>query len=383
MPGTPKPEEAQGLISQRREDASLRGYVARSVCYGACFMSILGPLLMIFICHAQYVHPMSQTAFVQQKDGQDFLAWFNLRPAQQSFAQLEAPLTLANRTWGIGNDLGPIKKRVSTFSAKDAMRVMYDATKVEGVFERVPEPLKGVFWMKGNAVPEELAVLQFGQWFPEERVYMTSVGPYNWAWPLGTPANAPTGGALYSEEAAMGAMGMMTDGAVTLSFKFQNCPASAKYCEAGEGDFSYASMQAQTILTNFSQHMDVGGTANVLLPEPLKIITGDYTLQQISKEPGAQWKRTCYWGIGACKWFEMGSYDLTKVIDADGQPFEPHYSEFLEYMGDVPIMMTTGIIARNQTELDVGKAWYVNAVKWLHNNTDSGADPLAEKELNV
>mmetsp|Transcript_74251 Transcript_74251/g.194729 ORF Transcript_74251/g.194729 Transcript_74251/m.194729 type:complete len:378 (+) Transcript_74251:66-1199(+) len=377
MPGTPKPEEAQGLISQRREDASLRGYVARSVCYGACFMSILGPLLMIFICHAQYVHPMSQTAFVQQKDGQDFLAWFNLRPEQQSFAQIRKPLKLANETWEILSNYTPnISKTVATFSAKDAMRVMYDATKVEGVFEHVPEPLRGVFWMRGNAVPEELAVLQFGQWFPEERVYMTSVGPYNWAWPLGTPANAPTGGALYSEEAAMGAMGMMTDGAVTLSFKFQNCPASAKYCEAGEGDFSYASMQAQTILTNFSQHMDVGGTANVLLPEPLKIITGDYTLQQISKEPGAQWKRTCYWGIGACKWFEMGSYDLTKVIDADGQPFEPHYSEFLEYMGEVPIMMMTGINATSQEQLDEAKVYLRDQVDSLHDSFD-------ERTLNV
>lgn len=42
--------------------------------------------------------------------------------------------------------------------------MMYEATKVEGVPEKVPRELRGVYWMKGNPVPEELMVIQHAQW---------------------------------------------------------------------------------------------------------------------------------------------------------------------------------------------------------------------------
>ena len=60
-------------------------------------------------------------------------------------------------------------------------------------------------------------------------------------------------------------------------------------------------------------------------------------------QPGALWSRVCTFGLGRCPpRIEFGSYSLTKVIDAAGAPLEPHHSEFVTYMGDVPIFMWTG-----------------------------------------
>lgn len=53
-----------------------------------------------------------------------------------------------------------------------ALELLYRCTRIPGLIEHVPELLRGVFWMKGNSLPEELAVLQMGQWFEEERTYI-------------------------------------------------------------------------------------------------------------------------------------------------------------------------------------------------------------------
>ena len=36
------------------------------------------------------------------------------------------------------------------------------------------------------------------------------------------------------------------------------------------------------------------------------------------------------------------STKLTKVLDASGAPVQPHFDEFVSYMGDVPIFLWTG-----------------------------------------
>merc|ERR1719203_1486361 len=83
--------------------------------------------------------------------------------------------------------------------------MMYKATKVSGVFEKVPEPLRGVFWMRGNPMPDELTVLQYGSWFPDEGLYLTGVAPFSWSYPASKPKNAPYFGAAYSNSPKKGA----------------------------------------------------------------------------------------------------------------------------------------------------------------------------------
>jgi len=34
---------------------------------------------------------------------------------------------------------------------------------------------------------------------------------------------------------------------------------------------------------------------------------------------------------------------LTKIIDGDGEPIEPQFSEFVEYMGDTRIVFNSGL----------------------------------------
>lgn len=57
---------------------------------------------------------------------------------------------------------------------------------------------------------------------------------------------------------------------------------------------------------------------------------------------GTAWRRTIQFGKGSCADKEQGSYDLVKVLDGEGAPVQPYYDEFLEYMGDVPLMVWSG-----------------------------------------
>ena len=38
----------------------------------------------------------------------------------------------------------------------------------------------------------------------------------------------------------------------------------------------------------------------------------------------------------------FGGYTLLKVLDGEGNPVQPAYDEFIQYMGDVPIWTWAG-----------------------------------------
>mmetsp|Transcript_97957 Transcript_97957/g.315212 ORF Transcript_97957/g.315212 Transcript_97957/m.315212 type:complete len:108 (-) Transcript_97957:310-633(-) len=67
---------------------------------------------------------------------------------------------------------------------------------------------------------------------------------------------------------------------------------------------------------------------------------------------GSLWKRACYFGPGSCAFMEFGSYNLTKILDEHGEPVQPHYDEFIEYMGNVPLLVWAGW-ADKQAKKDV------------------------------
>ncbi|CAK0872183.1 unnamed protein product, partial [Prorocentrum cordatum] len=102
-----------------------------------------------------------------------------------------------------------------TWGSADAAKVvalMYNVTKVNGVWENVPEKLRGVFWMRGNGVPEEVAVLQYGLWSETSLMYLVPSSPFSWSWPKGKPAKAPYGGNLYTPDSTYFSAMKLTEG---------------------------------------------------------------------------------------------------------------------------------------------------------------------------
>merc|ERR1719283_293303 len=63
---------------------------------------------------------------------------------------------IANLTFGYG-------------TAEKIVDMMYRGTKVNGIFETVPDELRGVFWMKVNGIGEELTVFQNSLWVEAEQ----------------------------------------------------------------------------------------------------------------------------------------------------------------------------------------------------------------------
>jgi len=327
-------------------------------CCGSCLVVTVLLLIPVLWCASQPVSVNVTPDFIQTELNGDHIFDFRSMPEQQRTSVLkDLTSQLGNRTHldeKLQQACPTSRKREDCrvanlafgfASAEAAVRMMYDATKVAGVFERVPEKLRGVFWMKGNGVPEELTVLQYGQWFEAERTLLVPFAPFMWAWPGGKPEKAPFDGAMYEEDVAFASALILVNGGhggFGLSFKFQPCP-SGLACAAGSSDLTYATLDVNG---DGDLRTHVFNGANFLSPA-LKSLTGAFDLQEMplpdgTSSNGALWRRGIKWGIGTCHCFEFGSYQLTKVMDADGQPLEPYYSEFLDYMGDVPLFVWTG-----------------------------------------
>jgi len=290
-------------------------------------------------------------------DGKPYYSWLSL-PVQQPpevLEQLTSELTnittfytnpvlakmfgkeIANLTFGYG-------------TAEKIVDIMYKGTKVNGIFETVPDELRGVFWMKGNGIGEELTVFQNSLWVEAEQTLLVPIAPYSWGWPAGTPKGAPHGGVIYSVTEA-GALVLTGNGTgSTFSYKFGPCP-SGKECTEGSNNLTYANLQVhphgdlREYAVNLA-HMIPG------LPEPLfKHIQGQFDVEEYpDAEPkGSRFYRRCRWGPGSCSCLEFGSYDLVKILNGDGSPLEPYYTEFLDYMGDVPLFVWSGFTEVNET----------------------------------
>mmetsp|Transcript_13647 Transcript_13647/g.36609 ORF Transcript_13647/g.36609 Transcript_13647/m.36609 type:complete len:250 (-) Transcript_13647:471-1220(-) len=218
--------------------------------------------------------------------------------------------------------------------------------------------MRGIYWMKGNGVAEELTITHYSQWFPEHEQMIVPFAPFMWAWPGGRPRNAPFGGAMYSQDftAGLAAASPMINGGVVFSYNYSTC--EGRYCRRDlptNDDMAFAYMQVGTF-GNMTQADDLGTglmvsamTGGLTLPG----LTGAFTLEEMpGSEDGSLWKRTCYWGPGRCASMEFGSYDLTKIVDEHGEPVQPHYDEFIEYMGEVPLFVWAGW-ADEQAKKDV------------------------------
>jgi len=229
----------------------------------------------------------------------------------------------------------------STTSAKEAAHIMYEATDIEGVIEKVPAKLRGVYWFRGDATGEKLVSLQYGRWFEKEQIFVQPISPFMWAFADDVPNRTfPFDGANWTLNLPGSAF----------SYSFSECPQNAEYCTPGADNLSNGLVQS---------HLN-GDMATVYpngVPPPFDKITGTFTFEDLEgSAPGSLYKRPCYWGYGRCKFVEVGTYTLTKVIDAEGQPLEPYHSEFLEYMGDTKVYMWTGFT--DEASMQKASAFY-------------------------
>jgi len=237
---------------------------------------------------------------------------------------------IANLTFGYG-------------TAEKIVEMMYKGSKVDGVFENIPEELRGVFWMKGNAIGEELTVFQNSLWVQEEQTLIVPISPYIWGWPAGTPKDAPAGGIMYGFTEA-GALVLTQDGdGVTFSYKFGTCPRG-RACTAGSNNLTFSNLQVHPHGDLSKYAVDFAQMIPFLPEFPFKYIQGQFDMEAFadSSPKGSHFYRRCKWGPGSCSCLEFGNYELVKVLNGDGSPLEPYYSEFLEYMGDVPMFVWSG-----------------------------------------
>lgn len=294
------------------------------------------------------------------------LGWWNA-PRQQDLAVLDRlKAGLAKRPWGnMSRNPWP---DLRAGPARDVMQRMYEGTKVRGVFERVPRKLQGVFWMKGNCLPEELAVLQYGHWYEKENLFVSMTAPFSWAYPGGKPKDAPCYGTMYSNDESVGRHFARTFISLGLAFSFKFGDCEGNYCRDSPqpNDMAYAYIQ-QSYAGNLV-NSTVGNS-----PLPNGLVAQAWTMEDTSGN-GTKWRRVCAVGLGTCAFSEMGSYDLLKVIDGDGRPVQPYHDEFIQYMGDVPLLTWTGWASRAAKD-DVVQAYCAVASQNL-TNPPNGEHPF-------
>jgi len=310
-------------------------------CKGCCQLACCTLLVLLvpwygFCIKAQHSPIAALYPLVQKYNGgSEYLNEWNL-PAQQPAAVAdECKSLLKNLTalesyeWG---DIG----------AAEGALLMYRCTKVPGVFEHVPREMRGVFWMKGDVVAEELSTFQNSRWFPEERVLYAPWSPFMWAWSTGKPPSAPLLGWMYNPADLRQSYVSLTAYNLAYSFQFKECPGSwnfpfpfgtwGSHCPkaSGTSDLTYAELKIHSF-------------GRMTTYEPRDV----YTIERQSSEvkPGSSWYRGIYMAprwMGRCKCFSVGNYEILKVVDEDGLPLEPYFTEFVQYMGNIPLRVFAG-----------------------------------------
>jgi len=252
--------------------------------------------------------------------------WWNL-PVQKSVEQLTQCAAQLSNKFGLGG------AQFGYIPGKDGPRLAYECTFVPGLSDQIPEKLRGVFWMKGNIMNEELVVLQNGQWFPEERKLIMPLSPFNWAWAGidGTRPRRPPGFGLFyrNQYWARFTMLQLVANATCFTFQFSRCPGRPSLpwpfglpghaCRRGSGnppELAYAELAAHFwgMLENENQN-------------------GQYTMELHPRGGGESWLRGIYTRVFGLS-YDLTSYDLVRILDGDGNPVEPHHSEYMRYIGN-------------------------------------------------
>lgn len=221
----------------------------------------------------------------------------------------------------------------------EAPMILYNGTKIDGNWENIPPAVKGVFWMRGNSVPEILATLQYGEWFPEERILLLPRAPFSGSW-YGNPT-APSGASNFSSAYTLADAKALAEspGNTTVAVAFKACPehdihsgfSEDTLCETGSDDFTYAVMQG---------HIE----GNLLTPS---VLTSYETWTMEESAPAVErhslWYRRVSLFCDKVADVFPHSYWLTKIIDEDGLRIEPYYSEYVDYMEGAAQIIWSGL----------------------------------------
>jgi len=244
-----------------------------------------------------------------------------------------------------------------TAPAREAVETMFQATKVTGLFEKVPDEMRGVFWMKGNGMAEELTVFQFGRWFPSQSLHVQAYAPFTWGFPNGKPKNAPFGGADYYPGSAAEGAALLAAFPTSYSYGFSACPSFAGCSgKSAQGNMSFAYMQGHQ-LGQVAENINFGGEISRRIPfVPNGAVRGVFTLEtRPDTAHDGLWDRPIHWGAGRCLRTNFGSYTLVRLVDGDGKAVGSNLDDFVDYMVDgdgkaVDVLAWTGFKSQEGRE---------------------------------
>lgn len=223
-------------------------------------------------------------------------------------------------------------------SASEAPSLLFNATsssenRSQAAERAVPEKLRGVFWMRGNAMPEVLVTVQHGEWHRDRGALMVPKAPLSRAWfggpRLRPPRSVGGGGWFYKLLGGQGLAQVDNTGLVSLSF--DSCPDWARCVGLPANDnLTFATMQVhprddpaelkQASRYLFTSWEEVAG----------EVVDGN---------PGSHWRVRSAAFSGH---LDIGGYDLVRVINPDGSKSQPHHEEFEAYMGEEPAIVWSG-----------------------------------------
>jgi len=165
--------------------------------------------------------------------------------------------------------------------------------------KNLPDNFQGVFWMKGNGMQEELAVMGLSTWDAKNKILTRMSGVTTWSW------HDSEGGYRVAKAANEGSWDDKL-----------GVPTGMTYFKFGD-DFSNGRLWT----SKSYDYSDVSWLYSL----------GHFSLEKGNFENGQTvYYRGCYWGGD---WIEhdWGSYDLTRITTLDGTPVQPGYDEYVEH----------------------------------------------------
>lgn len=319
--------------------------------------AVLGAFVFFLICRSGYAEPVSQVISLPtaQLDEDRSIGWWSM-PRKQPFSDLrraqsrlykQQTRSLAGMNMSFGVALG-----------SNAPRMMFYATKVEGVWDQVPEKLRGVFWVRGHG-REELMVLQYSRWFESGGLLVVPTAPFSYAWSAGSRAEAADGeGFFYEPQAAEHlSLDAILEGP-THSFKFSVCPPGAA-CSRGH-NLAYAEVQVHPTGSTLTGRSPSSLHGRFLALQDFW--KGSESLQEeFSEVPGTRWRVVEDWGLLRCNCVQHQVRTYEKIVDGDGEPMEPQYSDFLRVVGGDPLYFWTGWPSEEERRA-AGKKFFARAM---------------------
>lgn len=168
----------------------------------------------------------------------------------------------------------------------------------------IPCDLQGVFWMEGNAAPEEIACLNYSSWNDDTLTLTKVSGPFDW-----TFLDSDTGKSYAS---------------VAKLFNSALCckrRRGASHLQAFKFD-DHALSNGCIWECRSPDYADLNFLSSI----------GEFSMERL-EGPGVNFKRGCYWFNRVFGHrIEYGSYRLRKIMHTDIVPVQPAYDEFVEYM---------------------------------------------------